>query len=167
MWPDNYNYYTGPYRPYVPYRPAPKPVTVQPTTRITINKEKNKMTTVAQQRKAHEADILAISEKMRDLAKEHDFCEVFEEAVADLNRVLTMPIELHANKKGYADISIRIYFDSVPMDESYEEMDDDLYEEIQTNIEDAIKDVVSDYEDATLSRGNAIDVEYVRFVVTK
>ncbi len=42
---------------------------------------------------AHRADLALITKKMADLADEHDFCQVFHDAIVELNEELYLPIE--------------------------------------------------------------------------
>jgi hypothetical protein len=45
-------------------------------------------------RETHKNELALIAETMQSLAEEHNFCDVFYEAVKDLNKQLTVPIDI-------------------------------------------------------------------------
>lgn len=58
---------------------------------------------------AHKADIAKIAQVMKEAAMEHGLCDVFYDAVAELNDVLTVPLDVSPDVSGqYAYIYVRI-----------------------------------------------------------
>lgn len=116
------------------------------------------MTTVKQQREAHAADIALITQKMKDLAEKHSFCDVFTNAVDELNVELSMPIELNKRGKGDVVLTVTISYSDLGLDD-VNEMGDEHFSELIDAITDAIKSTASD-NDATLNGSYAVNVEY-------